>query len=84
MPNSYFDFVGQFGSYANSFPITAGWARDERDSGVSPPGAEDADIYRGARSGYFVSDDKSPWREVYARQLAASVRPPSTPLRAAE
>ena len=36
VPNSYFDFVGQFGSYANSFPITAGWARDERDSGVSP------------------------------------------------
>jgi outer membrane protein insertion porin family len=36
VPNSYFDFVGQFGSYANSFPITAGWARDERDSGISP------------------------------------------------
>ena len=53
-----------------------------RDQGVLPPGAEDAAVYRGARSGYFVSDDKSPWQEVYARQLAASVRPAA--LRAAE
>ena len=49
-----------------------------------PPGAEDAQVYRDARSGYFVSEDESPWQEVYSRQLAASVRPPSPPLRAAE
>ena len=36
VPNSYVIFVEEFGSYANSFPITAGWARDERDSGVAP------------------------------------------------
>jgi len=36
VPNSYYRFVAEFGSYANSFPITAGWARDQRDSGVSP------------------------------------------------
>jgi phthalate 4,5-dioxygenase len=59
-------------------------ARALRDKGVLPPGAEDPEVYRGARSGYFVSDDNSPWREVYARQLAASVHPPSVPMRAAE
>ena len=36
VPNSYYRYVGEFGAYANAFPITAGWARDERDSGVSP------------------------------------------------
>ena len=55
-----------------------------RDKGVLPPGVEDAEVYRGARSGYFVSDDESAWQEVYARQLAASVHPQPTPLRAAE
>jgi hypothetical protein len=28
-----------------------------------------------ARGGYFISDDKSPWQEVYATKLAASLRP---------
>jgi hypothetical protein len=32
-------------------------------------------VYRGVRSGYFVSDDTSPWQEIYATQLAASARP---------
>jgi outer membrane protein insertion porin family len=36
IPNSYLIFVDHFGQYANSFPITAGWARDQRDSGVAP------------------------------------------------
>ena len=59
-------------------------ARALRDQRVAPPGVEDAEVFRGARSGYFVSDDKSPWQELYARQLAAALHPPSTPLRAAE
>jgi phthalate 4,5-dioxygenase len=59
-------------------------ARALRDQGVMPPGVEDADVYRGARSGYFVSPDRSPWRELYANQLAASARPTQNPLRAAE
>jgi hypothetical protein len=42
---------------------------------LSPPGAQEADVYRDARSGYFVSHDKSPWQEVYARKLSASMRP---------
>src|SRR3979411_3452246 len=58
-------------------------ARALRDKGVLPPGAEDAEVFRGARSGYFVSDDKNPWQEIYARQLTAALHPPP-PLRAAE
>ena len=50
-------------------------ARALRDEGVAPPGAEDADVYRGARSGYFVSDDKSEWQEVYANNLAEATHP---------
>jgi phthalate 4,5-dioxygenase len=59
-------------------------ARALRDQEVMPPGVENADVYRGARGGYFVSADQSDWREVYASQLAASVGPGQTPLRAAE
>jgi hypothetical protein len=58
-------------------------ARALRDTGALPPGAENAEVYRGARSGYFVSDDKGPWQEVYARQLGASVHPPPSPMRRA-
>ena len=59
-------------------------ARALRDKHAAPPGAEHAEVYRGARSGYFVSDDNSPWQELYARQLAAAQHPPQVPLRAAE
>ncbi len=58
-------------------------ARALREHGTLPPGVENAEVYRGARSGYFVSPDKSPWRELYANTLAAAVHPAS-PLRAAE
>jgi hypothetical protein len=57
-------------------------ARALRDKGVVPPGAEDSNVFRGVRSGYFVSGHKGPWQEVYASELAAAVRP--APLRAAE
>jgi phenylpropionate dioxygenase-like ring-hydroxylating dioxygenase large terminal subunit len=59
-------------------------ARALRDREALPPGVENADVYRGARSGYFVSADDSPWQEIYQKQLAAAVRAPRTPLRAAE
>jgi phenylpropionate dioxygenase-like ring-hydroxylating dioxygenase large terminal subunit len=59
-------------------------ARALRDQGVPPPGVEDAEVFRGARSGYFVSEDKSPWQELYVRQLANALHPPSAALRAAE
>jgi len=59
-------------------------ARALRDTRVLPPGVEDAEVFRGARSGYFVSDDNNPWQEIYVSQLAAALHPPSTPSRAAE
>ena len=49
---------------------------------VAAPGADDANIYRGARAGYFVSDDKGEWQDVYTKQLAAGKHPPT--LHAAE
>jgi phthalate 4,5-dioxygenase oxygenase subunit len=51
-------------------------ARALRESGSLPPGVEDAEVSRDARSGYFTSDDVSPWQALYAGRLAASVRPP--------
>jgi phenylpropionate dioxygenase-like ring-hydroxylating dioxygenase large terminal subunit len=58
-------------------------ARALLDQRTPPPGVEDAEAFRGARGGYLISDDQTPWREVYARQLAAAARP-TPPLRAAE
>jgi hypothetical protein len=39
-------------------------ARALRDGGELPPGAQNAEMYRRARGGYFVSDDKSLWQQV--------------------
>ena len=55
-------------------------ARALRDTGASPPGADLGDVYRGARSGYFVSTDQSEWRDISAHQLDRSIRPRSTPI----
>jgi phthalate 4,5-dioxygenase len=59
-------------------------ARDLRDQGVVPPGAEDSIVYRSARSGYFVSEDESEWKDVYAKKLAEAVHPAQQEMRAAE
>lgn len=59
-------------------------ARALSKKGVLPPGVEDAEIFREARSGYFVSDETVPWRDIYANQLAISVRPSPIVRRAAE
>jgi phenylpropionate dioxygenase-like ring-hydroxylating dioxygenase large terminal subunit len=50
-------------------------ARALRDQGTRPPGVEDGSIYHGARSGYFLSEDQGPWREVYDKRLAAALHP---------
>ena len=36
LPNNYFLYREQFGARSNSFPLTIGWARDERDSVLVP------------------------------------------------
>jgi phenylpropionate dioxygenase-like ring-hydroxylating dioxygenase large terminal subunit len=58
-------------------------ARALRDKGELPPGVENVDVYRDARSGYFVSADQSSWQEIYTKQLAQSLRWPPAQLRAA-
>ena len=51
-------------------------ARALRDAGKPPPGADEPNVYRDARSGYFTSPDESrPWQETYASTLASSVHP---------
>ena len=50
-------------------------ARALRDAGTQPPGAQDPAVYRGARSGYFVSPTEGSWQATYTRQLAAAVHP---------
>ena len=50
-------------------------ARALHDKGVPPPGAEDVEVFRNARGGYFVSDDKRGWHDAYAEQLALASRP---------
>jgi phthalate 4,5-dioxygenase len=53
-------------------------ARALRENGTLPPGVEHADVFRDARSGYFITDDHRPWQQIYANQLAQSVRPPGS------
>ncbi len=36
LPNAYIDFAQKFGYTSTSFPLSAGWARDSRDSALVP------------------------------------------------
>jgi phenylpropionate dioxygenase-like ring-hydroxylating dioxygenase large terminal subunit len=58
-------------------------ARALRDKGTPPPGIEDPGVFRGARSGYFISGETRSWQEIYARQFSNAVRPAEA-LRAAD
>jgi outer membrane protein insertion porin family len=35
-PQSYIDYVNQFGRVSNNVPLTVGWSRDDRDSALIP------------------------------------------------
>jgi phthalate 4,5-dioxygenase len=59
-------------------------ARALRDRREPPPGVEDVEVFRDARGGYFVSDDRSGWQDAYAEQLAVASRPPPITLRVVE
>jgi hypothetical protein len=58
-------------------------ARALRDNGVPPPGAENVEVFRDARGGYFVGDAGKGWQDAYAGQLARAFRPAATALYAA-
>ncbi len=59
-------------------------ARALRDKGTPPPGVDNADVFRGARGGYFLCDEGSGWQDAYTRQLAVASRPRQLVLQAAK
>jgi phthalate 4,5-dioxygenase len=50
-------------------------ARALRDNGVPPPGADNVEVFRDARGGYFLGDAGKGWQDAYAAQLAGALRP---------
>ena len=60
-----------------------GYARALRDNRVPPPGAENVEVFRDARGGYFVGAAGRGWQDAYTAELAAAARPSPVALRAA-
>jgi len=50
-------------------------ARALRDKGVLPPGIEYPEVFYGSRGGFFFTQPRTDWRELYAEQLRVAVRP---------
>jgi hypothetical protein len=49
--------------------ITA--ARALRDSGSVPPGVDEPQVYRRARSGFFLAESTVDWQDAYTAQAAS-------------
>ncbi len=50
-------------------------ARDFRDNGTPPPGVDRPEIFREARSGFFLAPDEIDWRDAYQAQTQVMERP---------
>jgi len=50
-------------------------ARAFMEQGAAPPCLNDPDTYLQARSGFFIADPKTDWREAYEANLKEAVRP---------
>jgi phthalate 4,5-dioxygenase oxygenase subunit len=50
-------------------------ARALHDKGVPPPGIEHPEVFYGSRGGFFFTQPRTDWRELYAEQLRVAVRP---------
>ena len=50
-------------------------ARALRDKGVLPLGIEHPEVFYGSRGGFFFTQPRTDWRELYAEQLRVAVRP---------
>jgi len=50
-------------------------ARAFKETGATPPGVDDPELYLQARSGFFRADAKTDWREAYEAQMKEAVRP---------
>jgi phthalate 4,5-dioxygenase oxygenase subunit len=54
-------------------------ARALKDAGTVPPGVDDPELFVAVRSGDFLADATIGWREAYAQQMRAAIRPPRPP-----
>ncbi|MDH4146377.1 MAG: Rieske 2Fe-2S domain-containing protein [Acidimicrobiia bacterium] len=52
-----------------------GAARALRDEGTVPPGVDDPELFREARSGFFTAPNDVDWRDAYAASAATMERP---------
>jgi nitrite reductase/ring-hydroxylating ferredoxin subunit len=50
-------------------------ARALRDKGTPPPGIEHPEVFYGSRGGFFFTQPRTDWRDLYAEQLRVAVRP---------
>ena len=50
-------------------------ARAWRDEGTVPPGVDDADVFYGSRSGFFLTGDDVDWLDAYESELSEAERP---------
>jgi phthalate 4,5-dioxygenase oxygenase subunit len=54
-------------------------ARDLHEKGVVPPGIDDPEAFLGARSGYFITDERADWQAAYAEQVKTMTRAAAQP-----
>ncbi len=59
-------------------------ARAHAETGKPSPGVEDPDIFRTARSGFFVEEPDVDWEEAYEKQVASALRAADYTKQAAE
>jgi phthalate 4,5-dioxygenase oxygenase subunit len=50
-------------------------ARALRDKGTPPPGIQHPEVFYGSRGGFFFTQPRNDWRDLYAEQLRVAVRP---------
>ena len=53
-------------------------AREFMETGATPPGVDDPNIFLAARGGYFSSEPSLGWQDAYKQNLAHAVRPAKT------
>jgi outer membrane protein insertion porin family len=64
LPTSYADYANEYGYSSNAVPITAGWARDSRDSSLAPTSGR----FQRANAEWSVAGDAQYLRTTYQFQ----------------
>ncbi len=65
LPTTYIAYANQYGYDSTAFPLTAGWARDSRDSALSPNSGR----YQRAYAEWSIAGDARYLRATYQHQL---------------